>query len=127
MDEDNPRFLYSVLVGAAVTIIAILTVLIVMDAAKAHQAPSGMRYDTWCCNGNNHTGDCQPIPNSSVRVIPGGYEITLSRGDHHMVTKTHVFTKTQTETRPSTDGQYHACLYPNEDSLRCFYAPPPGV
>lgn len=108
--------------------LAIIAVLIVFtDDADAHKAPSGMEYDGWCCNGDGRSGDCQPIPSATVKPIDGGYQITLHPGDHTLVTKPHIFTKKQSETRWSTDGQYHACLYPNESILRCFYAPPPGV
>ena len=110
----------------AVAALSALYVLLFVVGAFAHDAPSGMRYDAWCCNGNAHSGDCQPIPSSSVKVVAGGYQITLRPGDHWMVTKEHRFQKPQTETRWSTDGQYHACLYPNETNLRCFYAPPTG-
>lgn len=97
------------------------------EQARAHTAASGMVYDGACCNGNTMTGDCQPIPTKSVRAIPGGYQITLSPGDHHMVTRVHVFQIEQAKVRWSTDGQFHACLWPNEDRLQCFYAPPQGA
>ncbi|WP_268995469.1 hypothetical protein [Microvirga roseola] len=28
--------------------------------------------------------------------------------------------------KPSADRRYHACLFPNQDHIRCFYAPPVG-
>jgi hypothetical protein len=54
----------------------------------------------------------------------GGYRVTLNPGDHHMVTHQHVFFMPTSEAKVSTDGSYHACLFPTEDTLRCFYAPP---
>lgn len=105
----------------------ILAAIVSSTAASAHDAPSGMTYSAWCCNGNEHTGDCSPIPETTVRIVAGGYEITLAPGDHRKVTKVHVFQKAQTEARPSSDGQYHACLYPTENTLRCFFAPPLGM
>lgn len=95
--------------------------------AYAHEAPSGMKYDAYCCNGNRVNGDCEMIPASSVRVTPDGYEVTLRPGDHRMVTVKHVFHKSYSETRVSTDNEYHACLFPDEHTLRCLYAPPMGM
>lgn len=111
--------LFGVLVGIS---------LLACAAAKAfaHQAPTGWSFDGWCCNGDGHSGDCQQIPQSSVRPVKGGYQITLRPGDHGMVTRNHVFTKTQSEVRNAPDGQYYACLYPTEDTPRCFYAPAMG-
>ncbi len=91
-----------------------------------HDGMSGMPYDPWCCNGDANTGDCQKIPSSSVRPIDGGYGITLRPGDHRKVTKPHSYSITQDKVRPSIDGNFHACLFPTEENLRCFFAPPPG-
>lgn len=91
-----------------------------------HSASGTQEYAGICCNGNALTGDCQPIPRESVKPIEGGFQVTLSPGDHHMVTRVHVFQVEMTKVRWSTDGRYHACLYPNEDHLQCFYAPPQG-
>lgn len=92
--------------------------------AFAHDAPSGMKYDAFCCNGDNHTGDCQPITARSVKVTSAGYVVTLGPGDHRLVTVSHRYVVPFADARASTDGEYHACLYPTEDTLRCFYAPP---
>lgn len=97
-----------------------------VGSANAHQAPSGMVYDQWCCNGDGKSGDCAPIPASSVTVISHGYRIVLHPGDHPRVRVTHVWEKTFMTTHISTDGRYHACLFPSEFQLRCFYAPPAG-
>jgi hypothetical protein len=40
-----------------------------------------------------------------------------------LITRNHDFKVPQTEARHSQDEEYHICLYPNEDTLRCFYAP----
>lgn len=101
------------------------TVLALSDA-RGHEAPSGWSYDPWCCSGNQVAGDCQEIPTTSVKPIPGGYQITLDVGDHRLVSRLHVFQIPQAETRDSPDGRFHACLHPTEDNLRCFYAPPVG-
>lgn len=100
--------------------------------ARAHRAtptaamPGGFVYDGWCCNGSGVSGDCQEIHYSRVKTIEGGYQITLVAGDHRKVTRLHVFQIEQAKVRASPDGQYHVCLFPTEDILRCFYAPPPN-
>jgi len=99
---------------------------ICVGSASAHHAPSGMAYDPWCCNGDGSGGDCAPIPSASVTVTHDGYRIVLRRGDHPRVHVTHVWHRSFMTTRTSTDGRYHACLFPSEYQLRCFYAPPVG-
>lgn len=109
-----------------VAIVVVIGIGLLLRPAKAHEAPSGMKYDASCCHAIGLRGDCQPIPNASVKPIPGGYQITLGPGDHRLATRVHVFQIEESKTRRSTDGQYHACLYPTENDLRCFYAPPMG-
>ncbi|WP_165218266.1 hypothetical protein [Affinirhizobium pseudoryzae] len=93
------------------------------SSLSAHEAHSGWKYEAYCCNGNEHTGDCQMISTKNVRITPNGYEISLRAGEHRLVTKSHAFRVPQSEARRSQDEEYHLCLYPNEDTLRCFYAP----
>ena len=97
---------------------------------QAHEAhsPTGIKwkYDGYCCNGDAHSGDCQQISTRHVRITSRGYEIFLGPGDHRMITRPHHFTMPQSETRRSQDEEYHLCLYPTEDTLRCFYAPDMG-
>ncbi|MBB3411243.1 hypothetical protein FHT87_005196 [Rhizobium sp. BK316] len=102
----------------------LLTALLVAGSAYGHTAPSGMEYSAYCCNGDGMSGDCQPIPSRSVKAVSGGYQISLNPGDHRLVTRQHVFFIPYDKVREATDGGYHACLYPDEDTLRCFYAPP---
>jgi hypothetical protein len=98
-----------------------------VGSAAAHEAhsPSGVtwKYDGFCCNGDNHTGDCQMISTKNVKIINGGYEIILGPGDHRLITRPHDFKLPQSQARRSQDEEYHLCLYPTEDTLRCFYAP----
>lgn len=84
-------------------------------------------YPAICCNGNAHSGDCQAISSKTVQAIPGGYRVTLVPGDHRLVTKPHVYDVPQAKVRDSEDGQFHICLYPDENNNQCFFAPPPGV
>lgn len=102
--------------------LAILAPCLSTSPAGAHEW-----YSAWCCNGDSETGDCQAIPESAVRATNDGWEITLKPGDHRLITKPHRFTKTYGHTRKSEDDQFHACLFPTEDTLRCFYAPPMGM
>lgn len=107
--------------------LAVLGVAIAFASmADAHHAPSGMAYDPWCCNGDGNTGDCAPIPSRDVRITREGYLIRLQPGDHPGVHVSHVFLQAFSAARISSDGRYHACLFPTEYQLRCFYAPPQG-
>ncbi len=48
---------------------------------------------------------------------------TLVPGDHRPVTRHHVFPLPLTKAMHSGDGDYHLCLFPNEDTPRCFTRP----
>lgn len=108
---------------------SILTLVMIAYASAfpsslgAHEAMTGWKYEAFCCNGNEHTGDCQMISTKNVRITAQGYEISLKPGEHRLVTKRHEFSVRQSDARRSRDEEYHLCLYPNEDTLRCFYAP----
>lgn len=96
----------------------------ISSVAEAHHAPSGFKYEAFCCNGDDETGDCQPIRSETVHPNGAGYQITLKPGDHRLATRQHVFLVPQSKTLESPDGLFHLCLFPNEDTVRCFYAPP---
>lgn len=93
--------------------------------AYAHQAPSGLwTYDPVCCSNK----DCAPIPAGAVSVVPGvGYRIRLNPGEHAMVTSPIEHIVRFQSALPSGDNEWHACLFPNQDNMRCFYAPPQGM
>lgn len=97
--------------------------LLLTTSAMAHDAPMQWKYDAWCCKGGTETGDCAQIRTDAVRIVNGGFEITLKPGDHPKVTKAHTFRVEQGHARQSKDEFYHVCLYPTEDKLRCFYSP----
>lgn len=101
-------------------------VLTFAGVAWGHDAPSGFAYEPYCCNGDGHTGDCQMIPSKTVRIVTEGFQVTLLPGDHRLATHKHIFFVPQKETMESPDGAYHLCLFPNENTVRCFYAPPVG-
>lgn len=102
-----------------------LALLWVLQATvAAHTSKGGHVYDPYCCNGT----DCAEISDDAVTAGPEGYVITLRKGDHPMVTSPMVrHVVPYREARPSTDGKWHVCLYPNENTVRCFYAVPGGV
>jgi hypothetical protein len=66
------------------------------------------------------------ISSSNVQIVDGGYQVTLAPGDHRLATRRHVFLLSQDLTRRSKDGEYHLCLFPDENTPRCFYAPDMG-
>ena len=116
------RVVLAALTGATL----IIAIALLIWPAGAHQSATGFEFDRWCCNGDSMHGDCQQIPDTAVEELSDGYRITLRPGDHHMVMKEHVFFKKFGEVRWTNDGNFYACLYPDEDTLRCFYAPPSG-
>lgn len=135
--RDAESFVYHIRLGLLAALASLGAVVaglvlawLIVSPADAHDAmptaaqPEGWRYDAACCHGNTVNGDCQAIPNSTVTPIPGGFSITLRPGEHRLVTKPHSYTIEQSKVRESRDGRYHACLYPTEDKLQCFYAPP---
>jgi hypothetical protein len=119
MNREQRRFLIAELMLAAAGAAALIYAA--SGNAGAHQAPAGWAYPPICCNGNREHGDCQPIADQTVKPVAGGFRLTLAPGDHH------IFDIPQSQAKPSPDGHYHVCLYPNEDRVQCFFAPPPGV
>ncbi|WEX86354.1 hypothetical protein PZN02_002632 [Sinorhizobium garamanticum] len=93
----------------------------------AHPARSGWTYPRACCQGSEVGGDCERIPGASVRKGPHGFSIILHPGDHHLVTKDHMFQIPYGDEIPSGDSDFHICLHPTEDHMNCFFAPPDGV
>lgn len=106
----------------------ILSAACIALLATAPRVEAHSWYEPACCFGDGMSGDCQPIPASSVEVIPGvGYRVTLRPGDHGDVTREHVFVVEFGKERASGDNEWHACLWPREDTLRCLYRPPMGM
>lgn len=112
--------------GLLAFLVAAALVYVTVRPARAHTTVTGMMFDTWCCNGNNVNGDCQPIPEAAVKPVTGGYQVTLLPGMHPMVTEPHTYFMPQDKVRLSTDGLVYACLYPTEAELRCLYMMPEG-
>lgn len=107
-------------------IMAACALAVLAGPAAGHEAPAGWTYDAYCCNGSTVTGDCQRIASARVRPVAGGWAVHLGPGDHRLVTRPHDYFKGHQETRKSQDGDFHACLFPSEDTLRCLYVPPMG-
>lgn len=79
-------------------------------------------YNPVCCSDR----DCAPVPFEAVEITDDGYRVTLHAGDHVMVSSTVVHLVAYPDVLKSRDGNYHACLFPNQNVMRCFYAPPFG-
>ncbi|CAN7532593.1 hypothetical protein LJR030_005446 [Rhizobium sp. LjRoot30] len=107
---------------------SVLTLVMIAFAScvQAHEAQTGWKYEAFCCNGNSHNGDCQMIPTRSVKITPSGFVVQLTPGGHRLVTRRHIFNLKQGDARRSQDGEYHLCLFPDENTPRCFYAPDMG-
>lgn len=96
-------------------------------AVGAPESRAHSWFDPWCCNDR----DCQPIPDSAVKVTPQGYVITLNPGDHPMLAKEtglRTYTVPYANARVSLDPEqkFFACIYPDPATMRCFYARPSG-
>lgn len=101
--------------------------LLAAASAHAHDAPSGWNYPAVCCQGVNGPGghgDCQKIDSKTVKPVSGGYQVTIGPGDHMLATREHVFFIPYEDVKESGDGDYHLCLWPTEDTARCFFSPP---
>jgi hypothetical protein len=97
--------------------IVVLLSLVGSPAALAHSW-----YDPVCCSGR----DCAPVPFDSVEVTVDGYRVTLHPGDHLMVRSSVVHLVAYGDVLESQDDSFHACLFPDQHVMRCFYAPPFG-
>ena len=106
-----------------------LAIAAIAGPARGHQAPSGWEYDPWCCNGRGPHGDCAPVVARHVRSTAEGYVVTIRPGEHPMVRDhevTHTIPYRDPAVRPSGDAEFHICLFPTAETVRCFYAPPMG-
>ena len=91
--------------GITMALLAVVLIALILSAG-AHDW-----YPPYCCSG----GDCAPIAGERVEQQPGGGYIV----DHKFVVP-------RSEVKDSMDGRYHGC-FPTPDSLKCFFAPPPGA
>jgi len=73
-------------------ILAMFLVIGLLRHAHAHDAPSGWKYPSGCCND----GDCKPIPCDSITETKDGYEW-------------HGILFNESQVRPSGDRSCHVC------------------
>ena len=92
-------------VGAVLLVLVIAFVMIAAPPARGHSF-----YDPYCCSGQ----DCEPIDDKRVKLVEGGYLLD----DAHFIA--------EKDARQAPDGNYHACFWPNPETLRCFYRPSLG-
>lgn len=106
MSEREERYIRAALIGGLLFVVAVaFGIALLGSPARGHSF-----YDTYCCSGQ----DCEPIADARVRIISGGYMIDAR------------WFVPEAQARESPDGRYHLCLWPNPDTLRCFYRPSMG-
>lgn len=116
-------------------------------AQSMHQHPTTGHgfYSGYCCSGYTQrngiaTGDCAVIEPEHVQVTPDGYLVTLEPGDHPTVRRrlqrlfrypdadpSNDRTPGSPEAMPPGDENFHACVLPNSQELRCLYSALSGV
>jgi hypothetical protein len=94
---------------------------------EAHRAVGGWTYPPACCKSSDVGGHCEAIPSTNVKRTAQGFLIFIRPADHHLATRYHSFFVPYGDELPSGDENYHICLYPTEDYLTCFFAPPDAV
>lgn len=87
--------------------------------ALSHEAPTGWRYDGYCCGGQ----DCEPIPSEWVSISPEGYTVRIPANGHKISAPALERTFPFEGIHRSGDEHYHACVLPYSKSLRCLYVP----
>jgi hypothetical protein len=105
----------------------LLSALLSARSAFGHDAPSNWSYPIVCCQGTSGPGghgDCQKIDSKTVKPVSGGYQVSIGPGDHMLATRPHVFFIPYKDVKESGDSDFHLCLWPTEDTARCFFAPP---
>jgi len=104
-----------------------LGILLVVDYAYPHSAPSGWKYPPDCCDPEGW--ECDPIPAEAVKQLPNGmWEITLTAKDHKFVPRTATKDNPMVYNYPSAirasgDGEYHACISKNGQTIHCLFIP----
>lgn len=112
--------------------LGVIASLLLASGAYAHDAVSGkFTYPMSCCWSPEaapagRPGDCSQIPSKTAKAIVGGYSVTLHEGEHPMVKAPLSTVVPYPKTRQSPDNEFHICFAPDM-SVRCFFAPPPGV
>lgn len=88
-------------------VLVLLVLVLSWISAQAHDAPSGWKYPTDCCNG----GDCMLV---HVQELPGGYYIEET-GE--------LIEYRSLKIRPSGDSDFHICggIKDGKKWTRCLY------
>ena len=87
-----------------------------VSIARAHEAPSGFRYDSFCCSDQ----DCRPADIGEIVAVSGGWHIVPSNlyvapNDHRI--------------HDSPDGRFHICNTEagnRKSAFWCIYIPAHG-
>jgi hypothetical protein len=88
--------------------------------ASVGKKGSGWSYDAWCCSNR----DCEPISQTAVTETAEGYRVVLEPGDHSMVRERLEKFFPHSAAKKSGDWSPHACVIPQSQEFRCFYAAP---
>lgn len=117
------QFALALLTLAALYLLAVAFLL--SQPAHGHTAPSGWQYDHACCS----TQDCAPIRVELVQITAQGYRVTVSPGDHPLVTEpsTYIFPFNDKRVRFSGDQHYHLCIGLYSKAGLCLYIPGAGA
>lgn len=99
------------------TVVALIFWIVwTVNAAGAHEH-DGMKYDSWCCNNQ----DCAP---AKVQFLGDG---KIKATTKHGTAVFDLQTIGRHRIKPSTDGQYHACIpwwgKTDKEKARCLYVP----
>ena len=104
--------------------LALIELVILTSNARAHSAKSGWVYPYNCCS----SVDCSEIPKHTVKQVTGGYQVTLTGADHHLLTpknESFQYFIPFDKVKQSQDEEYHLCIksYAHSEYI-CFFAPP---
>ena len=94
----------------------LLTTLVLLGQASAHEAPTGWKYPWTCCSNM----DCKEVQSSAVLEKPEGYVIQFT-GE--------VVGYQDRRVKNSPDGEYHWCAHQagiDAGQTICLFVPPKG-
>jgi hypothetical protein len=99
-------------IPVAIAAIAVSS-LVAVTRVKAHTAPKGWSYDSFCCSNM----DCREVPASYVKETAGGYQLTKTN---------EVIPYGSYKVKDSPDGLIHWCTHGGTDQGKtlCLYMPP---
>lgn len=89
--------------------VAMLAIAVLIHACTYARAHSW--YPAECCSDR----DCYPLPDGSVKKVPGGYQL-IENGEFIA----------EKDTREGRDDQFHICRWPDGRRI-CFFRPHNGT